>query len=124
MVAAANVRQFMHQDRLLLSQEALNEDEAAVRGLFSNSDGIATLIYDKLNLITDSVDGLIKARQSGLDALIKRANDSIERTERRLEQVEAGLVLRFANLEATLNLLQNQGNSLNSLSLFGTSRFS
>jgi flagellar hook-associated protein 2 len=97
-------------------EEALETDEDAVRSLFTDStNGIATRLYNQIDLYTDSVDGLIKTRLDGFDTLIKQADRQIEQGERRLEGIELGLRNQFATLETLMAQLQGQGAALGSL---------
>ena len=97
-------------------EEALETDEDAIRSLFTDStNGIATRLYDQIDLYTDSVDGLIKTRLDGFDTLIKQTDNQIEHGERRLEGIELGLRNQFATLETLLAQLQSQGAALGSL---------
>ena len=97
-------------------EEALETDEDAVRNLFTDStNGIATRLYDQIDLYTDSVDGLIKTRLDGFDTLIKQTDNQIEQGERRLEGIELGLRNQFATLETLLAQLQGQGAALGPL---------
>ena len=97
-------------------EEALETDEDAVRSLFTDStNGIATQLYNQIDLYTDSVDGLIKTRLDGFDTLIKQTDRQIEQGERRLEGIELGLRNQFATLETLMAQLQGQGAALGSL---------
>ena len=96
--------------------EKLTGNEDAVRALFTDASfGVATQIESRIDDFTDSVDGLFKARTDGFDRLIRDTNSQIERSERRLEQLEQQLTQRYANLEITLSRLQGQGGTLSSL---------
>ncbi len=97
-------------------EAALIEDEDAVKAIFTNEDsGIANRIFSELDVFTDSIDGLIKARTDGIDRMSKQIDQNIERAERRLEQMELSLTQRYANLEVLINQLQGQGSAVNSI---------
>ena len=64
----------------------------------------------------DSIDGVLVTRQQGFDRRIRDLDNQIAQGERRLEQTEAALLQKFANLEVLLGRLQSQGSALNSLS--------
>lgn len=93
-------------------ESALVADEQAVASLFSAANGISKRLVDQIDVYTDSVDGLLKARREGFDRLIKDTQSRIDQSERRLEQYEKQLSSRFANLEGLLSQLQGQGSSL------------
>jgi flagellar hook-associated protein 2 len=102
-------------------EEAIAEDEDAVLALFTGEDeegspsGIAGRLVATVELYTDSVDGLIKARTDGFARLIRDTDNQIERQNDRLERTEQQLNTRFANLEVLLNRLQGQGGALGSI---------
>lgn len=94
-------------------EEALAADEAAVASLFAQEGtGIAGRVSERIDLYTDTVDGLLKARNDGFDRLIRDTQRRIEQAEGRLELFEENLQRRFANLESLLARLQGQGSSL------------
>ena len=92
--------------------DALADDPNAVKRLFSDqSAGKAGLVFTYLDDITDSVDGLFKARLDGFDRQIRSADLQIEEKERRLEEFEERQLKRFAALESLISQLQSQGGS-------------
>lgn len=97
-------------------EEALAEDEAAVTSLFSDTtNGIAARLETQIDLYTDSVDGLIKTRNDGFDRRIKQTTNRIDDAERRLEQYQQQLTVKYANLEQLLSRLQGQGSSIGNI---------
>ena len=103
-------------------EQSLVEDEQAVASLFAQaSTGIAQRIFDQIDVYTDSVDGLIKARTDGFDRLIRDTTGRIERAEDRLDRTEASLQQRFANLESLIARLQGQGSALAAFPTMGQS---
>lgn len=97
-------------------EEALAEDEGAVTALFTDGTlGIAERLETQIDLYTDSVDGLIKTRNEGFDRRIKQTTNRIEDAERRLENYEKQLTLKYANLEQLLSRLQGQGSSIGNI---------
>ncbi|MFK7740472.1 MAG: flagellar filament capping protein FliD [Planctomycetota bacterium] len=97
-------------------EEALADDEQAVTALFTEAEfGIAGQLESRLDLYTDSVDGLLKTRNEGFDRRIRQTSDRIEDAERRLELYETQLTTRYANLETLLARLQGQGSSVNNI---------
>jgi flagellar hook-associated protein 2 len=97
-------------------EEALASDENAVAGVFTQETfGIAGRLESQIDLYTDGVDGLLKARTDGFDRLVKSTTDRIEQSERRLELYQKQLEQKYANLESLLSRLQSQGSGLTSL---------
>ncbi len=106
--------------RLTFTQSALETaittDEDAVERLFTDSqNGIATRMYEQVDVYTHAVDGMFKARSDGYERLIKDFDRRIEVAERRLESVERQLVNKFSAMETLVSRLQGQGSSLSSL---------
>ncbi|MCB9884185.1 MAG: flagellar filament capping protein FliD [Planctomycetes bacterium] len=97
-------------------EEALGTDENAVANIFTDAtNGISTRLETQIDLYTDSVDGLIKARSDGFDRQVKNTTDRIDQAERRLELYQKQLEVKYANLESLLSKLQGQGSGLSSL---------
>jgi len=94
-------------------EEALGDDESAVAAIFSDStNGISGKLITQLDLYTDSVDGLIKARNDGFDRQVKDTQKRIDDGESRLERYRKSLETKYANLEQLLTRLQSQGSSI------------
>jgi flagellar hook-associated protein 2 len=94
-------------------ETALGADEDAVNALFTKDGaGIAARFHEAIEGMTDSVDGLFKARQDGFDRLIRDADRRIEQAEERIERYEQQLIERFAALETAMSRLQGQGSAL------------
>jgi flagellar hook-associated protein 2 len=103
--------------------EALAEDETAVAAIFANpTSGLMTRMVDQLDVYTDSVDGLFKARSDSFDRQVKDAQRRIDDGERRLVNFTAALEKKYANLESLLGRLQSQGSSLNNIQSFSSNR--
>ncbi len=97
-------------------EEALSTDELQVRDLFSNqTDGLAKVLSEQIDVYTDFVDGLIKVRTDGIERSVKDLNRQIERAEDRLEKKEIQLTDRFSKMEILLSRLQSQGSALSGL---------
>jgi flagellar hook-associated protein 2 len=97
-------------------EEALAADEDAVAALFTNStQGIAGRLFDQIEIYTDSVDGLIKARSDTFDRQVKATQSRIDQAERRLTLFEKQLESKYANLESLLSRLQSQGSSVGNI---------
>ncbi|MHC4738719.1 MAG: flagellar filament capping protein FliD [Planctomycetota bacterium] len=80
-------------------------------GTFTGSirvkQGMVGALEDFLDEILKT-DGRIDIAEDILDDQIKQMEDTIEREESRLEDIEARLIAKFARLEKTLSLLQQQ----------------
>jgi flagellar hook-associated protein 2 len=96
-------------------QSAMDDDPAAVATLIagtSTEDGIADLLYEKVDAATKSVTGTIAVRRDGLTATIKTIQDQIDRAVARLTTSEQTLRARFAALEQLVARTQQTGNAL------------
>lgn len=96
--------------------EGLAADESAVAAVFGHAtNGIATRLVTQIDVYTDGVDGLLKARSDGFDRMVKSTSDRIDQAERRLETYQKQLEQKYANLESLLSRLQSQGSGLSSI---------
>lgn len=82
--------------------------EASVRV----KQGFAGAIKDALDNMLRTVDGSLTIDKEYIDDRIELIKEDIEDEEVRLEQREKRLIAKFANLERTLTLLQNQLSAL------------
>ena len=102
--------------------DALADDPTAIKKLFSDAaNGITGKVFTKIEGLTDSIDGLFKARIDGFDRQIRDADRSITNKERLLEAFEERQIKKFAALESLIAQLQAQGGALASFSLLSTS---
>ncbi len=96
--------------------DAMDEDFKGIASLFTTAD---TGVIDRLTSVvedyTDSVSGIIKQRQEGLDDRYDNLETQIERMELRLDAYERQLVAQFTALETTISQLKGQQSSLSSL---------
>lgn len=97
-------------------REALRDDRANVRDLFSNSNdtGIADLFYEFLDEAT-STTGYLNQRiksNGSIDTQIQDLNDRIDRMEDRIAAKERRLRAQFTRLETMASQFQQQGSSL------------
>ena len=76
--------------------------------------GVAGALEDLLDTILEA-NGRLDISDEVLDDKIKQMESTIEREESRLEKVEARLIAKFARLEKTLTLLQQQYSTVNML---------
>lgn len=96
--------------------EALADDEGAVAAIFADpTGGLMGRMVDQIEVYTDSVDGLFKARSETFDRQVKDTQRRIDDSERRLVLYTQQLETKYANLETLLGRLQSQGSSLGSL---------
>ena len=97
-------------------EEALAEDEDAVAKVFTDpTKGVAATLIDKIDLYTDSVDGLIKSRSDTFDRQVKQTQSRIDNAERRLTIYQKQLEAKYASLENLLGKLQSQGSAVNNI---------
>jgi len=107
----------LNADTLL---EALRDDRASVRRIFSNSDGtgIADQLFSYLDEAT-RVTGFLNARSKSngtIDQQITLLNDRMDQLEDRVSQKEARLKKQFAQLEQLSSTFQSQGYTISGLS--------
>jgi len=76
--------------------------------------GVAGSLEDLLDTILEA-NGRLDISAETLDDRIEQMESTIEREESRLENIEARLVAKFARLEKTLTLLQQQSSTVNML---------
>jgi flagellar hook-associated protein 2 len=97
-------------------EEALAEDEDAVAKIFTDpTKGVASTLIDKIDLYTDSVDGLIKSRSDTFDRQVKQTQSRIDNAERRLTIYQKQLEAKYASLENLLGKLQSQGSAVSNI---------
>jgi flagellar hook-associated protein 2 len=93
----------------LLSDEIDAQEPEAVVTII---DGIAARVSDLLDALTDPVDGRIQNRTDSLTRHIDELDEDITRMEQALEEQRLSLIDDFARLEASLSLLNSQGDFL------------
>jgi flagellar hook-associated protein 2 len=103
-------------------KEALASDTRGVAKLFAGSDdetvsGIGDLLDSFIDRYVSSVDGVLKAQQSGLQNMITNLADSIMQAEERVNSYEDGLVEKFTAMEITLSQLNSQMSYMSSMML-------
>ena len=74
--------------------------------------GFTGALEDALGRMLKTTTGSIQLDQSYVDESIERLQDRIDAEEERLTRVQERLVARYAKLESTLTLLQNQMSAL------------
>jgi len=98
--------------------DALKDDFASVRDLFIDREGnrgLAVLIDEAVEEMTDSQDGLFKISKDALDKKIEYADSGIERYERSVESYRTTLERKFTAMEMMVAQLQSQGGYLGSI---------
>jgi len=70
--------------------------------------GFTGAMENVLDNVMDKTRGMLTLNQNEIQSQIKRLQDQIDKEEKRLTQVEERLSARYARLEKSLTLLQNQ----------------
>lgn len=110
-------------------QEALDANPDEVQNLFegtSTHEGLAVQLYDYLDGLTNSTDGVLVQKYDGYTDMMDSLSDTIADRETRVASYEASLVAKFVYLEqvmtelnamqATLDSFATQMEALNSSS--------
>ena len=97
--------------RVKLTPEELAQG-GSERGNVNLIFGVARLLSNSLNSITDSFDGSLINREQAIDDTIDNLDRQIVNMERRIELKRTGLVKKFAGLEGAIATLQSQSNFL------------
>ena len=87
---------------------AITENPSAVQELFSSDDGIATRLLERVDRYVGS-DGILDNRKESIDRSNRRLDDRIGRIDRRLERRREQLTAQFAQLQAMQQQVQGQG---------------
>ena len=95
-------------------QEALSISTELVSDIFNASDGIATLIHDKVENFTET-SGVISSSISSIDSNLLYLSRSLKRVEDQLASKEKRYRDEFARLQQTMSSLNDQ---MGSLSMF------
>ncbi|HEY8666575.1 MAG TPA: flagellar filament capping protein FliD [Tepidisphaeraceae bacterium] len=91
-------------------------DPDAVQKLFTLADnGLATVMSNKLNRVTDPVDGVIARQAQTIDNKNKDFQDRIDSLNKLLDTKRTRLEQQFSNMESVLSTLQSQQAALGSL---------
>jgi flagellar hook-associated protein 2 len=81
-------------------------------GVVTVVEGVAARLKDRLQFLTDPIDGRFATRTDTMNRQIEELDADIERMEKLLEQKRISLLEDFARLEASLSLLNSQGEYL------------
>ena len=95
---------------------AYYQDTTADSGLMADLDRAIDQLFGNLPDADDTftLRGIFDLKRDSINEQIERLGDSIESKERRLEQFETDLILRFARLEELMGSLNAQGAALSS----------
>ena len=103
--------------------DALANNFTAITNIFTNTQtdvgtgnnaGVAYRFEDLIDEMTSSTTGSITGKDDGLQARLDSLATSIDRENRRLEQVRARLSKQFTNLEVMVNSMNASGSALTS----------
>ena len=70
--------------------DKLATDLDGVSDLFNAEGGVAGSMYDYLDEVTDTISGSIASRTKGLNTIVSKLSDEIERAEARLDEQGRG----------------------------------
>jgi flagellar hook-associated protein 2 len=102
---------------------ALSRDPAAVNALFSTaSSGLAAVVEGMVTAQTRSGDGVLVARQDGLDRTVKDLDKQAEAMQRRLDAFRENLVKQFTAMENTVSGLKSIGSFLSNWTIQSSSK--
>ena len=96
----------------LLIELVQSEVIAGPEGVITLVDGIGARVADRLEALTDPVDGRLVNRTNTLNRKIDELEDDITRMGKLLEDKRSSLLADFARLEASLAVLNAQGDFL------------
>lgn len=92
--------------------DALNSDFASVAQVFANDDQGYAFRFDAMAASLLEEDGLINAREDGLDTRVRRLEDDQADLERRLDLREVGLRRQYTALDQLVGTLQSTSSFL------------
>ena len=83
--------------------------------------GLASSMEKCMKKVTDVVDGWFVTIQKGIEDEIASLEEEITKEKDHLEDYEAGLITKYANMETVMNNLQAQATSITNLTNAATS---
>ena len=98
-----------------LLREYLTSSPNKVSNLFQDTNGIATRIYDSMDVYTESYDGLIDQRKEILEDQISEIDTRIDRFNERLDIKEAQYRTQLTSLQALYIQVVQQQAMMNSI---------
>ncbi|MHC4877670.1 MAG: flagellar filament capping protein FliD, partial [Planctomycetota bacterium] len=101
--------------------DVVASDADAVRNFFLDSgEGAANSIEDRLDSLTDVVDGLFTVERNSVQSTIESLTGRIEQIDSLLEIRQERLLQEFIQMESIIGQLQSQGDALTALSQIAT----
>jgi flagellar capping protein FliD len=97
---------------LLVTLTPAEVNPSGPEGVVAVVEGIAARVQDKLKSLTDPVDGRFANRTDTLTRQMQIIDADVDKMEKLLEQRRMSLLGDFARLEASLSLLNSQGDLL------------
>ncbi|HEX3018884.1 MAG TPA: flagellar filament capping protein FliD [Chitinispirillaceae bacterium] len=83
---------------------------------FTFSKGLAQLIDENVNKLTNTTDGTVVTRQESWRRSIKYSDDRIDKLNERIEKYRLRLVKQFSDMEQAMSKMKTQGSSLSTSS--------
>lgn len=83
---------------------------------FNFSKGLAAILEENINKLTDSTEGTVALRQESWRRTMKYADERISKLEDRVESYRLRLVKQFSAMEQAMSQMQSQGSQLNTSS--------
>lgn len=98
-------------------QAAIAADHSKLENTFAGAGGLAAALGKLVDDFTkagssETDNGFLIARQKGIDTRMKTLDETIDRIDRKAEQLGDRLRRIFANLESTISLMKGQGDQL------------
>lgn len=87
----------------------------------NEAQGLASSMEKSMKKVTDVVDGWFVTIQKGIEDEIASLEEEITKEKDHLEDYEAGLITKYANMETVMNNLQAQATSITNLTNAATS---
>lgn len=94
-------------------EDAVRNNEDAVKSLFSGPDGVATRLENRVDQFVGAGD-VLDSRTDSIDRGIDRLDNRIDQFDERLERRQQQLRDRFANVQSTIRSLASQQQAIGS----------
>ena len=101
-------------DTAVLS-ERLESDLSGVARIFTSENGVAASVSRQVDLAINSSTGSITFRTKGLQSIVSRITNEIERGEANLKKREENLLGQFSRLEALMTQFQSNASALSGI---------
>lgn len=102
-------------------KEALARDESAVRAVFAATGGIAEQVENLRDVQNDADDGVLSARQEGLNARLEQLDLDIANQELRIEKFRETLIAKFTAMEEIVSRMNSMSDFISQLKFPGFS---